>query len=220
VTYSGEPQDLGGLFASLSERVRSLEARTPLPGLQGAPGPAGPTGAAGSGSAGGVTILGSTILSASAAAFNFSPIPFGYFGLVLGWKARSDAVANNVDMLIQFDGDTGAHYAWEQLLVADASTTPLDGYTQTAIRVGEATASSALGSSFGGGRIIIPGYGDSVSHKIALGMTYAPLFNSNPGEQIYLQGGSWMTTSPVTSIKLFPSAGQLIAGSSAWLEPM
>lgn len=156
------------------------------------------------------------VLAASAASVTFSSIPQTYRHLEISWTARSDAAGNNVDVLGQFNGDTGANYDYEHLYLNGASPAALtgaEGIGATATRLGEFTAAGPSAGQAGVGRIAIPNYAGSAFWKNA---DYSSSFRIGTATGQFFKNvgaGFWRSTAAITSIKLFPSVGNFIAGS-------
>ena len=78
-------------------------------------------------------------------------------------------------------------------------------------------AATATAGYLGSGEFTIPNASGS-TYKVATGHSTSANANNNGYSGTY--GGLWQNTAAVTSVTLLPLAGQLVAGSSAYLYGM
>lgn len=216
MTYSGSPQDLPGIVASLAERLRALEARFLIQGPMGPMGPQGP----GSLLSSSWQQIGSLVVTAPmspVATVSFPFLPTGAHHLLLFWKGRTSAAVSNQGIGAQFNSDPGAHYYCQ---VTDSNNAALGAaplIATTSMRVGIVPGANATAGLVGGGWIIIPNYYDS-HYQMAHAQSIAPTSLLAAGQVVETSGGFWApaTPAPLNRIDISPTAGGFVTDSAFW----
>jgi len=186
------------------------------PGAQGPAGPTGPTGAAGA--AGGIVPIFDTILGAAAAAIDITSIPQGYASLLLVLEGRSDAATTNTAAYCQFNGDTGANYDYQQMQAGGTGVSASNALaTATGFVLGNIignTGPAGVSTLF---YVDIPNYSRTTWQKQAFcrnslrrGTTAGDTFVTD-------WAGWWRNAAAITSMHLWLSTGNWMAGSRATL---
>lgn len=153
------------------------------------------------------------------ASFDFQNIADLFAGgfLELLVYARGDAVATQVSLRIQYNGDTGNRYYDQRLYGTAATAVGDEALAQASGRIGLIPAATALGSLYGTSRVLIPNYASAAAEKSAIasfahqiGVSTGQLFT---GQHMVL----WDSTAPINRITIFPSAGAFTVDSYATL---
>lgn len=152
------------------------------------------------------SIATTTVGSGGAASVTFSSIPSTYQHLQIRLIARSDR--NQIDTLtdyleMNFNSDTGANYAFHQLLGDGSTASSNAGTSDNYIIVSRISTTTAGASMFGGIVIDILDYANTSKNKTtrSLGGT-----DQNGSGRIYLNSGLWMDTSAISTIRVKPSS--------------
>ena len=121
----------------------------------------------------------------------------------------SVTVASGGNIWAQFNGDTGANYAW-QLISADGATlTSSEDTSHTAVALGVFGTTGAGAGVNGSFRSEIIHY-TGPWKKNVLSHTYTAEFND-----MYLMGSTWANVSPITSIEIFGTDNTLAKGTAS-----
>lgn len=164
--------------------------------------------------ASGCTVAGSQcVVGSNTSNVTFSSIPGGYTSLKI-IAIYNGTTAGGSTIAAQFNGDTAAHYLWQQLYVTGTSVNTADGgglvdHTQ----FGPVAGNSGSLSSPGVFDLTIPNYANTTFPKLTTANGTRWLTSSS----IYLQNftGMWQSTAAITSIRMYVEfpANNLIAGS-------
>jgi hypothetical protein len=200
-------------------------------GATGASGPTGPTGAAGSNGTNGATgatgatgpaggamaLIASSVLGSPAASFSFTSIPGTYNHLRLIVVGRCSNASFDVNLGLQFNGDTGANYDTQR--GQDASSTTLsatESFGQTTAVVGMVMGTSGSANIPGVSVIDIPLYAGTTFHKT--GIYQAGEVAQSAGNDRFRWGHfTWRNTGAITRVDVIPASGNFITGSAAYL---
>jgi hypothetical protein len=152
------------------------------------------------------SIATTTVGSGGAASVTFSSIPSTYQHLQIRLIARSDR--NQIDTLtdyleMNFNSDTGANYAYHQLLGDGSTASSNAGTSDNYIIVSRISTTTAGASMFGGIVIDILDYANTSKYKTtrSLGGT-----DQNGSGRIYFNSGLWQSTAATSTIRLKPSS--------------
>jgi len=164
-------------------------------------------------SSGSMTLIGTTTLGTAAADITFSSISSSYQNLKIIFSGRGSSAGNNVDqLLIQVNGDTASNYR----------TVYMGGFSTVAV-----TTTGALGR--GDLRYIPAGvpantmigtseitFMDYKSTTLKKGIQFVTSAEAD-SPVVNVGQVAWNSTTAISSIKLYLSSGNLIAGTSASL---
>lgn len=160
-----------------------------------------------------VLAAGPTVLSASQPSITLA-VPTGFNRLKIRWRARSDQATTAEQLYLRFNGDTSSDYLWE---VNQANNTSVAGTTSggtaTSIQIGTIPCASATAGYFGSGE----GTADGVSTTSTGFTTYQGSgcgFVTSTSMYNGTYSGQWNQSGAVTSVTIYPSSGNLVAGSS------
>jgi hypothetical protein len=161
-------------------------------------------------------LIAKQLLSSSQASITFT-VPTGpaFSTLRVAWSARSDNASPATYMCVQFNGDTSSHYLFQINQVNNATPDPGNsGGTTNLIEVGTMAAATATSGYIGSGEFMIPNASGATFKQVS---GYSSSMNSTTNGYAGVYGGTWLASTQITSITLFPFAGNLIAGSAAYL---
>jgi hypothetical protein len=152
------------------------------------------------------TPIATSTVAVAAASVTFSSLG-SYTDLVLVVSAQT-VINDNVDLCIQFNGDTGNNYS--RTYVLGDGTSAISGNTANSSRIAAPTIS---GNSVNSGVFTpviynIQNYGNSTTYKTVLART------ANAKGYDGATVGLWRSTAAITSLTIFPSAGTLNTGST------
>jgi hypothetical protein len=150
--------------------------------------------------------------SAGAANITFSSIPSTYTHLQIRGIARSTLGATGAGFAMQVNSDTGANYAAHNLL-ADGTSVQTNSYTSNTYMYPSSymPAANATASVFGAVIIDVLDYANSNKYKTMRSMYGTDL---NGSGQTGIASSVWMSTSAITSVKLYFTSSNLAQYSS------
>jgi hypothetical protein len=162
------------------------------------------------------TLISSNTLSATTASVTFSSIPQTYNDLVLKVSARADTVDTNVNIYIQFNGNTtGSNYNGLQYGYYSANNNYNEVFNRNQMDYGLwASGANILTNMFAANEVYIPNYTSSMLK--VLGAQGIIENNSSSGWAL-MTSSEWRQTAAVTSILMQPYSGNFLAGSTFWL---
>jgi len=148
------------------------------------------------------TPLATSTLGSAAASVTFSSISGSYTDLVIIFNGQFSSAARQI--AVQFNSDTGSNYSGTALGGTGSVAESYRDINKTLIYLGYMpTANSQIMSISQ-----IMNYSNSTTYKTAL-------FRSNDAAGYVATGtGLWRSTAAITSIKVFPQAGDFNSGST------
>jgi hypothetical protein len=168
----------------------------------------------GTGGAGGAwTLITETVTSGSAASVTFSGISASYRDLMVAVRGRGDASATNVLVGMQFNSDTGSNYQWEQFHIFSSSQVGVQSTAQAQIMIGIITAATGTANYCGAITARIFDYRGTTFFKQVCSPWAATLGTGGFQVGIGVYGGAWANTAAITSVKVFPAAGNFVDNS-------
>lgn len=160
------------------------------------------------------TLIASNTLSSSAASVTFSSIPSTYTDLVIRYSARG---ASNIDTVtLRVNSDSTVLYSYRSLQGnGSAATSSNDGGgdTQSVLPYGVVN-STYTASTFSNGEIYIPNYTVSQNRQIG---TFQTQENNSTTSGIATTATLYRSTTTISTLTLYGSAGSFAAGSSFYL---
>lgn len=159
-----------------------------------------------------------TTLSAAAASINIGSISSAYKNLRLYISAIGVSATTTLDLQMQFNSDTAAHYGWGQGYISNSSATGsgLHNANVSQIKIGSVWANSS--STIPGLTVVdIPFYSNSTLWKGCTSLTTAQDGGTAAWNIGYI-GGVWMSAAVINSITLtIASSTNFAVGSSVSL---
>lgn len=153
------------------------------------------------------------VLSGAAASITFV-VPAGYTNLRLTIAGRTSAAVDQASLLLRCNADTGSNYEWQEVYGYSGSPGGLESLTQSSIELGGIMGTSAAANYPGSAVADIPGYSGTTFFKTVTSMSYD---RSTGKPTLRTYAGIWKNAGAITSITLFPSSGNFIAGTVATL---
>lgn len=159
-----------------------------------------------------VQLISEQTVTTTTASVTFGSLPANYNHFKIVWKARGDTTASTTYLQCQINGNTGASYTWQNVkatgtgALGDASTGG-----DTKIVVGVLTAAGSISAQYNScGEINFPYATDTTNRNMAVATGNA-MYNTTAGVA-GTYGGSGSFGGAITSIKIFPQAGNFTAG--------
>lgn len=162
--------------------------------------------------------LSETTLATATANITFSSISQSYKHLRLYVYGAAASATVELDLLMQFNNDTGANYGWTQGYVNNTSATGSGGHTAS-------TTSLKIGALWGANSTDIPGV-SVIDIPLYSGTSfmkgYTAVSSSEDGNNvdwnITYAGGVWQNTAAINTITVFPGlSANFTAGTYAAL---
>lgn len=150
-------------------------------------------------------LLATEILTSTQSSVTFSSIPSGYQHLQIRNVASVDGAADG-SVRLRLNGDTGNNYS-RHFLYGNGSS------------VGSVAATSVAEMPIGAVNVSTTGFGAGVTDILdafntSKYTTIRSLYGIKTSESlIYLASGNWRNTAAITSLTIFPTSGNFIAGS-------
>ena len=173
------------------------------------------TAGASAASAGSFDLLETQVLGSNAASVTFSSLSTyasTYKHLQIRFTARSTNSGTASDGLwLQFNGDTGANYAWHRLEGNGSTVTSGAGTSSTWMLMAVAPRSGNTANIFSSGVCDVLDAFESTKNKTIRSLN-GLTGTGNPG--VFLNSGFRNNTAALTSMTLLPDAGQSFTASS------
>lgn len=158
------------------------------------------------------------VTSSSQTTVSFAPIPQYYRDLVLVVRGRGTASAANVNVLLQFNGDTGSNY----------DKTDTEAHAGTGVTLGEALASTSIVLGYMAAGTAPSNVADKIDARIAdyRGTTFQKALTAQSTLKVNTTAGNvyviatsawWRSTAAISSILISLSSGGFVDNSVASL---
>lgn len=173
-------------------------------------------GSSGASGGGALVQISRQVLTVAAANITFSAIPQGYENLVLRMVAASSAAAYTDTLNINFNGDSGTNYLWEEITAIGSTAAAASSGVAVAIRLGSIPGASAGAGVVGAVSATVPGYARTNINKTILSTSGG--IEAAAGVQEWASAvGQWSSTAAISSIVVQVGFGNLVAGTVATL---
>lgn len=139
-------------------------------------------------------------------------IPAVFRTLEIKAKLRGDVAAVSTSFRLRFNGDTGAFYDVQLAAFPGTSSTVTQNFGQSSINLGPMPGGSALANLFSVHKVEIIGYSDDQNKQVIAETTYKHNITTGTMENDQ-EGGHWRNNGAITSMSLFPLAGNFAPGS-------
>jgi len=152
-----------------------------------------------------------TVGSGGSSSISFSSIPSTYKHLQIRMITRTSGSGVVRTAYARFNSDTGSNYSLH-LLYGTGSSAAAGAATSTSFfTAGQIAGAGATSSVFAGSVVDILDYADTNKYKTT--RTLAGIDSNGSGE-VGIQSGNWRSTSAVSSILIYPEAGDFQQYSS------
>lgn len=166
-----------------------------------------------SGGGGAIELISEIVTSGSQADVTFSSIAASWRNLEVRISGRGTAGGTSGPISVQFNGDTGANYDYQQIESFGAGTDINQYVGVTAFRIGLFPYSAATAGRVGSLIARFFDYADAVFAKSIMSQfsCFIGTGATNIGAGIY--GGGWRSSAAINSIRLFMDSGNFEDGS-------
>jgi hypothetical protein len=158
----------------------------------------------------GQQLIQNLLLTIAQASINLSNIPQYFNHLLIIGSCRVSSAVTSSTCFVQYNGDTGANYAFQYYGAAGAGVGAASAGGQVRADIFEAPGNSATANTFGVFQTTISRYSSNLVFKSHVGMSCA---TSNAAGVGYNMLGTWNSLAPINSILLFPNTGNFMAGT-------
>jgi hypothetical protein len=174
----------------------------------------------GGGGSGALEFIGSDIAVSAAASLTVASIPDTFSHLMVIFQGRGDASGGNPwrELFLQFNGDTGANYDWEDWHIFDSGSAGVQGVAQTRLKFGSTMPSAGASAS----RAIqaqgfVANYAGATFFKTCNSQMFSSYSTGGFTQGVGNFGGVWRNTGAVSQITMLPENGNFVAGSGMWV---
>ena len=147
-----------------------------------------------------------TVGAGGSSTIDFTSIPSTYTHLQIRGIVRNTGSTADIDMYMQFNGDTASNYNWHFLY--GINTTVGTGATANDVYINSfrSTGASSTASIFGAGVVDILDYANTNKFKTTRLLTGNEQ-NASGSSLVLFESGAWRSTSAITSIKFYFPTG-------------
>lgn len=147
-------------------------------------------------------------LTAVSSSMSFTSIPSGFRHLLIVGRMRVDTSAEGDEVKVQFNGDTGGNYDFQQLYGNSATAAASTIRATTSILALRSEAANSRADVFAAGICLVFGYSISGVEKttLSINQTFGNL-SADADLLVLLRSGLWRNTAIITSIALSPNTG-------------
>lgn len=134
--------------------------------------------------------------------------------LRLQWSARGTQSALLTNLNMTFNGDTGANYDWQFIIIGNTTVTAGQGLADTRMFIGNAPAATATANYAGHGTLDIYDYLGTTFQKGGLVYSSQRQSTSSGAFSVFpMVGVAWRNTAALSSITIALASGNYVAGS-------
>lgn len=152
-----------------------------------------------------------TVGSGGAADITFSNIPATYTHLQIRGIGRSTFADTDVNVYFQFNADTATNYSDHAIYGTGASAASYGNANNNIPAMFRITGGNSTANRFGVGVADILDYRDTNKFKTTRSLSG---HDQNGSGLVFLFSSNWRNTNAITSVKLFPAAGNFAQYSS------
>jgi hypothetical protein len=153
------------------------------------------------------------VTSGSATDVTFSSIPSTYRDIEIRVRGRGTTAATLIGVFMQFNGDTAANYDWEGTQSNNTTTASFNGNATTGVQLGNLAAASATASTADFLVATVADYRGTTFRKA--GHSRGTIRTTTTASGAFNESFAfwWRSTSAITSVKVYPTAGGFVDGS-------
>lgn len=160
----------------------------------------------------GPVLLSEKVLTTTSASETISLPSSGYRDIKIIVRGRGDTAATTTQLRIRFNGDTGSNY--DSMYIAGlngaVSSSTANG---TSINGGDFPAATASANFLATCELIVYDYIGTTFYKGGVGLANARWGTTTATADLLELGYTWRSTSAISSVTVFPSAGNFISGT-------
>ena len=161
-----------------------------------------------------------TTLGGSAASVDITGIVGTYAHLFVVVYARGDTAAAFTPLVVRFNGDSGTNYDYQVLQGQAAAVSSAEVFAASSGVAGAIPANTAGANLFSAHMGLMPNYAGTANNKAFYSVTSLKTATTTGTLTNVFEGVFWRSNAAVTRITLFPSAGNLVAGTRVTLYGM
>lgn len=139
--------------------------------------------------------------------------------LLITWQGVSSRSANEDDVYVRFNNDSGSSYDYTSLDVLNTTVAGTPAAGATILRVGACKAASGTSSKTGVGFVLVPSYTETTNHKAVIGGNFSIYGTSAAGIRVAVSGGLWRSTNAISRIQLGAANGNFTGRVSVYGLP-
>jgi hypothetical protein len=137
----------------------------------------------------------------------------GWLNLRVVLSGATDAAAvSETFLLLQYNGDTGSNYDYQQHGASNTTASASDGNAQTSLQIGRFPGATSGAGTASGISINIYDYSGPF-FTTSFSMNNHSLGIGAANRRVTVFHGSWRSTAPITQIRIFPTSGNFIPGT-------
>lgn len=140
----------------------------------------------------------------SSGTITFSTIPAGFKHLQIRGIGRSDNAVANVDLIVRFNSDSGANYAYHAFYGSGSTIGAFAATSQTMTFMGTMPGSTATANRMGVAIIDILDFNSSTKNKTLRSFNGRDM---NGSGDVYVNSSLWMNTNAITSVTVNAGLG-------------
>lgn len=161
-----------------------------------------------------ILLIQEVVTSGSQASVTFSSISSSYRDLLIIVRGRGTNASTNVQARIQFNGDTGANYQFENTNWTSTVGSATQSTGQTFLQMAsQLPGASATANYCGNASMRVFDYRGTTFYKSIFSEGGASLGTGASTQQVGLYGGIWSSTAAITSILVSLNAGNFVDNS-------
>jgi hypothetical protein len=165
------------------------------------------------GAGGAQTLISEVVTSSSQASVSFSSIPNTYRDLIIIVRGRGTKSATSANLLLQFNGDTGANYDMQVLQGFGTGSGASESFGQTSAFVAQLSGATATANFAGNAQIRVFDYRGTTFFKNAYTPGGFQITTSGTGAAVGMFFNQWRSTAAITSVLVFLDSGAFVDGS-------
>ncbi len=167
-----------------------------------------------------LTLISEVTTSGSQASVSFTSISASYRDLEVRIRGRGTTVANTVNLGLQYNNDTAGNYDDELGRGNGSSQSAVNNLSGTSAICGQLAAASATANFADLAVIKVGDYRGTTFQKAAISQNGTRYAGANTNLYTDVRSQWWLSTSAITRLDVFPTAGAFVDGSIVSLYGM
>lgn len=162
-------------------------------------------------------VVGEEVLASAAATIDFTSIAATHRHLRLVISGRSDAAANNDNLSLRFNNDSGTNYESQRLFASGSTVSGSRSVNATGLDVALLVGDSAAANTASSLVVDVPDYAGTTFNKSAHSRSLQNPSGSSNNVVMDNYSGIWRSTAAISRVTLVLASGQFMAGTVATL---